>query len=243
MHGRKRKTRQFVRKLTLQSISFKGAHFAREIILTCVRWYVAYPLSYRQLEEMLQERGVIVDHSTINRWVLKYSPPLEAAFHRRKRPVWLSWRMDETYIQIRGHWRYLYRAVDKAGQTIDFLLTEQRDERAATRFLTKAIRRHGVSEKVTIDGSEANAAAIRSYNQAHGTAIVIRQVKYLNNMVEQDHRAVKRVTRPMLGFKSFGAAQCTLTGIELMHMLRKGQWEEGVEQGFTPAQQFYSLAA
>jgi putative transposase len=166
-------------------ISFKGAHFAREIILTCVRWYVAYPLSYRQLEEMLQERGVIVDHSTINRWVLKYSPQLEAAFHRRKRPVWLSWRMDETYIRIRGHWRYLYRAVDKAGQTIDFLLTEQRDERAATCFLTKAIRRHGVPEKVTIDGSEANAAAIRSYNQAHGTAIVIRQVKYLNNVVEQ----------------------------------------------------------
>jgi putative transposase len=165
-------------------ISFKGAHFAREIILTCVRWYVAYPLSYRQLEELLQERGVIVDHSTIHRWVLKYSPQLEAAFHRRKRPVWLSWRMDETYIRIRGHWRYLYRAVDKAGQTIDFLLTEQRDERAAMRFLTKAIRRHGVPEKVTIDGSEANAAAIRSYNQAHGTAIVIRQVKYLNNVVE-----------------------------------------------------------
>jgi putative transposase len=224
-------------------ISFKGAHFAREIILTCVRWYVAYPLSYRQLEEMLQERGVIVDHSTINRWVLKYSLPLEAAFHRCKRPVWLSWRMDETYIRIRGHWRYLYRAVDKAGQTIDFLLTEQRDEWAATRFLTKAIRRHGVPEKVTIDGSEANAAAIRSYNQAHGTAIVIRQVKYLNNMVEQDHRAVKRVTRSMLGFKSFDAAQCTLTGIELMHMLRKDQLEDGVEQGLTPAQQFYSLAA
>jgi putative transposase len=224
-------------------ISFKGAHFAREIILTCVRWYVAYPLSYRQLEEMLQERGVIVDHSTINRWVLKYSPPLEETFHRRKRPVWRSWRMDETYIRIHGHWRYLYRAVDKAGQTIDFLLTEQRDERAAMRFLTKTIRRHGVPEKVTIDGSEANAAAIRSYNQAHGTAIIIRQVKYLNNVVEQDHRAVKRVTRPMLGFKSFDAAQYTLTGIELMHMLRKDQLGEGVEQGLTPAQQFYALAA
>jgi putative transposase len=225
-------------------VSFKGTHFVKDIILTCVRWYVAYPLSYRQLEEMMQERGVSVDHSTINRWVLKYSPSLEAAFHRRKRPVWLSWRMDETYIKVKGQWRYLYRAVDKHGQTIDFLLTEQRDERAAMRFLTKAIRRHGVPEKITIDGSEANAAAIRGYNEAHGTAIIIRQVKYLNNRVEQDHRAVKRVTRPMLGFKAFEAAQGTLAGIELMHMLKKGQMvgEAGAE-GLTPAEQFYTLAA
>jgi putative transposase len=151
--------------------------------------------------------------------------------------------MDETYIRVKGEWRYLYRAVDKYGQTIDFLLTEERDEQAARRFLLKAIRRHGVPETVTIDGSEANAAAIRGYNAAYGTAIIIRQVKYLNNIVEQDHRAVKRVTRPMLGFKSFDAAQCALTGIELMHMLRKGQLEEGVEQGLTPAQQFYALAA
>src|ERR671918_2796178 len=131
--------------------------------------------------------------------------------------------MDETYIRVRGQWRYLSRAVDKTGQTIDFLLTEQRDERAAKRFLTRAIRRHGVPAKITIDGSEANAAAIRSYNKEHGTTIVIRQVKYLNNIVEQDHRGVKRVTRPMLGFKSFDAAQGTLVGIELMHMIRKRQ--------------------
>ncbi len=110
------------------------------------------------------------------------------------------------YLKVKGQWRYLYRAVDKTGQTIDFLLTEQRDERAATRFLTKAIRRHGVPEKITIDGSEANEAAIRGYNEAHGTAIILRQVKYLNHLVEQDHRAVKRITRPMLGFKSFDAA-------------------------------------
>jgi putative transposase len=96
-------------------VDFKGAHFEKAIILTCVRWYVAYPLSYRQLEELMQERGVSVDHATINRWVLKYSLQLEAAFHRRKRPVWMSWRMDETYIRVRGHWRYLYRAVDKTG--------------------------------------------------------------------------------------------------------------------------------
>jgi putative transposase len=226
------------------AVSFKGAHFPQDIILTCVRWYVAYPLSSRQVEELMQERGVAVDHATVNRWVLKYSPPLEAAFHRRKRPVWLSWRMDETYLKVRGHWRYLYRAVDKTGQTIDFLLMEARDERAALRFLTKAIRRHGGPESVTIDGSEANAAAIRRYNEAHGTAIIIRQVKYLNNVVEQDHRAVKRVTRPMLGFKSFETAHATLIGIELMHMIKKGQMvvEEEIEV-LTPAEQFYALAA
>jgi putative transposase len=226
------------------AVSFKGAHFPKEVILMGVRWYVAYPLSTRHVEELMEERGVEVDHATINRWVIKYSSPLEAAFHRQKRPVWISWRMDETYIRVKGQWRYLYRAVDKTGQTIDFLLTEQRDERAAMCFLTKAIRRHGVPEKITIDGSEANAAAIRGYNEEHGTAIIIRRVKYLNNVVEQDHRGVKRVTRPMLGFKSFDAAQHTLAGIELMHMLKKGQRvaEEGTE-GLTPAAQFYALAA
>ena len=146
--------------------------------------------------------------------------------------------------KVKGEWRYLYRAVDKIGQTLDFLLTEQRDEQAAKCFLTKAICRHGVPEKITIDGSEANAAAIRGYNEAHGTTIIIRQVKYLNNIVEQDHRAVKRVTRPMLGFKSFEAAQCTLTGVELMHMLKKRQLvvTPGAE-GLTVAQQFSALAA
>jgi transposase-like protein len=192
----------------------------------------------------MEERGVEVDHATIDRWVIKYSPLLEEAFHRRKRPVWVSGRMDETYIKVKGQWRYLYRAVDKTGQTIDFLLTKERDEQAAKRFLTKAIRRHGVPEKITIDGSAANEAAIKSYNEAHGTAIAIRKIKYLNNIVEQDHRAVQRVTRPMLGFKAFDAAQGTLAGIELMHMIKKEQMvvEEGRE-GRTAAELFYSLAA
>jgi len=225
------------------AVSFKGAHFPQDIILMGVRWYVAYPLSYRHVEELMEERGVSIDHATIQRWVVKYSPQLEQAFHRHKRAMWISWRMDETYIKVKGEWRYLYRAVDKQGQTIDFLLTEQRDQEAALQFLKKAIRRHGVPEKITIDGSAANEAAIKSYNEAHGTAIEIRKIKYLNNIVEQDHRGVKRITRPMLGFKSFHAAQCTLTGVELMHMLRKGQLEDGVEQGLTAAEQFYALAA
>src|SRR5713226_13825 len=216
------------------TISFKGAHFPQEIILMGVRWYLAYPLSYRHVEELMEERGVRLDHATLQRWVVKYSPQLEEAFHRRKRPVWVSWRMDETYIKIKGQWYSLSRAVDKTGQTIDFLLTEHRDEHAAKRFLTKAIRRHGVPEKITIDGSAANEAAIKSHNEEHGTAIAIRQIKYLNNIVEQDHRGVKRVTRPMLGFKSFVAAQDTLVGIELMHMIKIRQLvvAEG-EEGLT----------
>src|SRR5262244_3302483 len=226
------------------AIDFKGAHFPPEVILMGVRWYVAYPLSTRHVEELMEARGVEVDHSTINRWVIKYSPQLEEAFHRRKRPVWVSWRMDETYIKVKGVWRYLYRAVDKYGETIDFLLTEQRDKEAALRFLKKAIRRNGLPETITIDGSDANEAAIKSYNEAYGTAIVIRQVKYLNNIVEQDHRGMKRIARPMLGFKAFDAAQSTLVGIELMHMSRKRQLvvEEG-DEGLTAAELFYSLAA
>src|SRR2546430_12071806 len=164
--------------------------------------------------------------------------------HQGKAFMGCDYNIDETYIKVKGQWRYLYRAVDKQGQTIDFLLTEHRDTEAALRFLKKAIRRHGVPEKITIDGSDANEAAIKSYNEAHGTSIIIRQVKYLNNIVEQDHRGVKQVTRPMLGFKSFEAAQDTLVGIELMHMIKKWQLvvEEG-DEGLTAAELFYSLAA
>jgi putative transposase len=185
------------------ALSFQGAHFPKKVMLMGVGWYVAYPLSTRHVEELMEERGVDVDHSTINRWTIKYSPLLEEAFHRRKRPVWVSWRMDETYIKVKGQWRYLYRAVDKHGQTIDFLLTEHRDKEAALRFLKKAIRRNGVPETITIDGSDANAAAIKSYNEEHGTHIAIRQVKYLNNIVEQDHRGVKRITRPIADHSSY----------------------------------------
>jgi len=155
----------------MMAISFKGAHFPKDIILMGVRWYVAYPLSYRHVEELMEERGVPVDHATIQRWVVKDSPLLEEAFHRRKRSVWVSRRMDETYIKVKGQWYYLYRVVDKHGQTIDFLLTEHRDKEAALRFLKKAIRRNGLPETITIDGSDANEAAIKSYNEEHGTTI------------------------------------------------------------------------
>jgi transposase-like protein len=189
---------------------------------------------------MMEERGVEVDHSTLNRWVVKYVPLLDQQFRARKRPVGSSWRMDETYVKVKGRWKYLYRAVDKIGGTVDFLLTAKRDRKAALRFLRKAIGQHGVPEKITIDKSGANTAALESYNAEHEADIEIRQIKYLNNIVEQDHRAVKRVVRPMLGFKSFRSAAATIAGIELMHMIRKSQMRTTGK--LRPAQQFSALA-
>jgi putative transposase len=154
-----------------------------------------------------------------------------------------SWRLDETYVKIKGKSAYLYRAVDKAGHTIDFLLTPTRDGDAAEAFLRKAIRAQGLPEKITIDQSGGNTAAITHYNKLHKTAIIIRHSKYLNNIVEQDHRAVKRPTRPMLGFKSFWAARCTIAGIEVMHAIRKGQLAAMGNLPQTQAEQFYALAA
>jgi putative transposase len=224
-------------------MNFKGSQFEREIILWGVRWYVAYPISYRQLEEMMGERGVAVDHSTLNRWVIKYAPEIEKQFRHRQRSVGRSWRLDETYVKIKGKAAYLYRAVDKEGHTIDFLLTPTRDRDAAAAFLHKAIRTQGLPEKITIDKSGSNTAAIQHYNQTHRTTMVIRHSKYLNNLVEQDHRAVKRLIRPMLGFKSFWSARCTIAGIEVMHAIRKGQLMTPEHSLQTPAEQFYALAA
>ena len=218
----------------------QGSRFEREVILWGVRWYVAYPISYRQLEEMMGERGVEIDHSTLNRWVPKYVPLLDKQFRARKRPAGPSWRMDETYIKVKGTWKYLYRAVDKAGAAVDFLLTAKRDREAALRFLRKAIRYNGTPEKITIDKSGANTAAIDSHNNECEAGIEMRQIKYLNNIVEQDHRTIKRQTRPILGFKSPWSAAVTLVRIELMHMIRKGQLLLTGE--LCPARQFYSLA-
>ena len=224
-------------------LKMKGMRFPKEIILLCIRWYAAYPLSYRNLEEMMQERGVYVDHSSVSRWAVKFLPMLEKIFRKHKRPVGVSWRMDETYIKVNGQWKYLYRAVDKEGATIDFLLRAKRDTVAARRFFEKAMRQNGDPEKVTMDKSGANKAAMDAINKEREVPIEVRQIKYLNNIVEQDHRAVKRITKPMLGFKSFWAAKAVLTGIELMHMIRKGQLsaEKGKDLSF--AKQFYALAA
>src|SRR5512135_1276978 len=224
-------------------IDFNGHRFEKDLILLCVRWYLAYPLSYRNLEEIMEERGVAVDHSNSYRWVQTLTPQLQAAFrHGKKRPVGNSWRMDETYIKIKGQWKYLYRAVDKAGQTIDCRLTARRDQKAARRFLKKAIRQQGLPAKVAIDQSGAPTAALEALMEETKATIEIRQSKYLNHRVEQDHRAVKRIVRPMLGFNSFRSARTTLQGIELMHMIKKGQMIAAHRQTLSAAGQFYSLA-
>ena len=220
----------------------KRMHYPLEVMLVCVRWYAAYPLSLRHIEEMMPERGVCVDHATVHRWSIKILPVRAAVFRRRKRPVGMSWRMDETYIKLGGQWKYLYRAVDRAGATIDFLLCARRDYAAARRFLERAIDLHGVPEKITIDKSGANTAAIEGMRADSGADIGLRQSKYLNNIVEQDHRAIKRIVRPMMGFKSFHCARVILAGIETMHMIKKGQLDRPKAQASTAASQFYSLA-
>ncbi len=166
----------------------KGHCLERDIIMLNVRWYLSYKLSYRDLEEMSAERGLEVDHTTIYRWVIKFTPELEKPVRRLKRPAGKSWKLDETYIKVKGHWKYLYRAVDKDGNTVDYLLTAKRDRKAAKRFLCKAIKLNDEPTKINIDKSGANTAAINDYNDDEGTDIEIRQNKYLNNMIEQDHR-------------------------------------------------------
>ena len=224
-------------------ISFKSRQTPKAIILQCVRWYCAYSLSYRNIEEMMQERGIDVDHSTLNRWVIHYAPLLEKAFHEKKKRPGNRWRMDETYIKVKGHWKYLYRAVDSDGNTIDFLLTAKRDTKAALRFFKKSIGRNGKPSLINIDKSGANTAGIKRFNEEKNKRIKIRQNKYMNNIVEQDHRRIKRITRPMMGFKNFHAAQKTLAGIELMAMLKKGQMKKNLAGSLSPVEQFYALAA
>src|SRR5450631_2231135 len=137
-------------------ISFKGVHFPKEVILYAVFFYVRYGVSYRDLEEILDERGVQVDHATLNRWVINYSPLISAEAKKSKRTVATSWRMDETYIKVKGKWVYLYCAVDKFGDTLDFMLSEQRDVMAATAFFKQAINNNGFPHKVVMDKSGAN---------------------------------------------------------------------------------------
>jgi putative transposase len=223
-------------------LNSKGMRFPIDVILICIRWYAAYPLSYRHLEEIMEERGVSVDHSTINRWANCFLPLIEKMAHKYKRPVGGSWRMDETYIKVKGVWKYLYRAVDRQGKTVDFLLTAKRDMTAAKRFFDKAMGANGPPDKVAIDKSGANKAAMDAINARRDMPILVRQVKYLNNIVEQDHRVIKRITRPMLNFRSFRAAGSVLAGIELIHTIRKGQFAIDGADPMSLADQFSMLA-
>jgi transposase-like protein len=186
----------------------------------------------------MEERGYEVDPSTNQRWVVYYAPRIEKAFRKNRKRGGSRWRLDETYIKIKGQWKYLYRAADKQGNTVDFLLAAKRDKKAALRFLNKAIGSNGKPNLINIDKSGANTASIKQYIVDENKRVKIRQCKYINNIVEQDHRFIKRIIRPMLGFKSFRSAQATLAGIELWRMLKKGQNRRSL-----PAwEQFYALA-
>jgi transposase-like protein len=178
-------------------------HCPLDVILTCVRWEVAYPRSLRHLEEMMDERGVPVDHSTVHRWTIKLLPVLGKAYRLRKWQLGKSWRLDETYIRVKGEWRYLYRAVDRDGNTIDFLLRAHRDKPAARRYLEKAIARNRVPETVTIDKTGAKLAALEAVNADREVPVKIRQSKYLNNVVELDRRQSSDARGPCWGSRLF----------------------------------------
>ena len=212
---------------------FKWRRFEKEIILVNVRWYLRYALSYRDLEEMMVERGVKVDHTTIYRWVQSYSPEIEKRCKPYLRKTNDSYRVDETYIKVKGKWKYLYRAVDSKGNTIDFLLRAKRDQHSAKRFFKKVLKNsHAkIPRVITVDKNAAYPAAFTDLKQEKilPQACELRQIKYLNNMVEQDHRFIKRRVRPGLGFHCFHTAWRTLKGYETMNMIRKGQIE-GVEK-------------
>lgn len=231
---------------------FKGRHFDQSVILLCVRWYLAYSLSLRDLKEMMAERGICIDHSTIHRWAVHFSPILLKRFNRRKRSVSAKWHMDESYIKVRGRWMYLYRAIDSVGDTVEFWFSEQRDLAAAKRFLNKALARHGRPDRIVIDGSQTNREAIVSCDMASRlqarsrrnlTPIRIRQSKYRNNRIEQDHRRIKRRVQLMLGFQTYASARATLSGIEMIHMMRKRQARYVYNPNPSLAEQFAILAA
>ena len=235
----------------VSSQPFKWRHFQAEIILLNVRWYCRYPLSYRNLEEMMLERGVEVDHSTINRWVLRYSPELDQRCRPHLKLTNDSWRVDETYVKVKKQWKYLYRAVDSKGNTLDFLLTAKRDTNAAKRFFIKTLKGTHTQDPrvINVDKNPSYPPAIEQLKNS-GTLpeeTELRQVKYLNNMVEQDHRGFKHLINPGMSFGSFNSARRTIKGYEAMNMIRKGQIQD-VEKGDVMGQicfinQIFGIAA
>src|ERR1700722_5863543 len=209
---------------------FKGRHFDQEIIVLCVHWYLRYKLSFRDLAEMMAKRGLSLAHTTIMRWIARYVPEFEKRWNRFARRAGASWRVDETYVKIKGRWTYLYRAVDKQGKTVDFLLRAKRDVAAAKAFFRRAFKSQGrLPRAITLDGYQASHRAARELlrEHRHGKRTELRSSKYLNNLIEQDHRSVKLRLGPMLGFKRFRNASITISGIELMHRIRKGQFNLG----------------
>ena len=205
---------------------FRHRHFQDHVIVLCVRWYLRYCLTLRDLEEMMAERGLCVDHSTIGRWVLRYSPELNRRIQRDVRKPNRSWRVDETYVRVAGVWTYLYRAVDSTGDTIDFMLSPKRDAVAAKQFLQMALWRVGGRRPrvINVDGHAAYPRAIRELKVSGelGQRCRCRPTPYLNNVLEQDHRFVKRRMTVSLWFRSVDGALRTIAGYEAMNMIRKG---------------------
>ena len=206
-------------------------HFDAEIIALCVRWYITYRLSYRDLVAMMAERGVILSHTTIMRWVIRYVPEFEKRWNRFSRSIGSSWRVDETYISIKGKWHYLYRAVDKQGRTVDFMLRPDRGIAAAQAFFREALASHPkrAPRKITLDGHVPSHRALKLLRREHSAwrRVRVRSSKYLNNIIEQDHRAIRRRCASMNGFKSFANAAVTIAGIELAHRIHKRQFAFG----------------
>ncbi|WP_243527018.1 IS6 family transposase [Bacillus pseudomycoides] len=205
---------------------FKWKHYQPELILLTVRWYLRYNLSFRNLVEMMEERGLSISHTTIMRWVHQYGPQLEEKVRHHLKSTNDSWRVDETYIKVKGQWMYLYRAVDSKGNTIDFYLSKNRNTQSAKHFFKRPwLFRMCPPRVIAVDKNPAYPVAIEELKEEKRMpeGIQIRQVKYLNNIVEQDHRFIKRRVRSMLGFKSFKTAISILSGVEAMHMMKKGQ--------------------
>jgi IS6 family transposase len=206
---------------------FKWRRFEPSRILLCVRWYCRYQLSYRDVEEMMQERGLGVDHSTVFRWVQRYAPEINKRVRQHLKMSGASYRVDETYIKVGKTCKYLYRAVDKEGNTIEFMLSARRDVPAAKRFFKKLMwaEHRRLPFSISVDKNAAYPEAF-STSQAEKTVpqdCKLRRVKYLNNVIEQDHRFVKKKVRASQCFKSFHTAERTLEGIEAINMIRKGQ--------------------
>ncbi|MGG0511215.1 IS6 family transposase [Priestia megaterium] len=212
---------------------FKWKHYQPDIILLTVRWYLRYSLIFRNLVEMMEERGLSMSHTTIMRWVHQYGPELDERVRRNFKPTNDSWRVDETYIKVKGQWMYLYHAVDSEGSTIDFYLSKTRNYKAAKRFFKKALRSFHVSKPraITVDKNPTYPIVVEELRKEKNmpSGMQLRQKKYLNNIVEQDHRFIKKRVRSMLGLKSFRTATYILSGIEAMQMIKKKQVHQGVK--------------
>ena len=211
-----------------QPTDFKWRHFHGEVIMQCVRWYCKYGISYRDLEEMMTERGLTIDHTTVYRWVQHYAPELKKRLEWHKKRYASRWHLDETYVKVKGEWKYLYRAIDECGNTIDFYLSHRRNAIAAKRFLKKLI-----NSNPTCDVSVINTDKNPAYNQAikelkkEGNLaphVSHLQIKYRNNRLEADHGKLKRLINPVRGFQSMKTAYATIKGFEVMRMFKKGQF-------------------